>query len=190
MASKTQSTIKEVKASIGDLRISPRKVRIVAELIKRKSVNAAKEQLTFLSKYASRPLLKLIESAVANASNNFKLDPNKLRIKDIRVDQGVAMKRYKARAQGRVSPVRHRTSRVNLVLVEDLSIKVDAATAREQAVKAKAKNEPHEHEEHEHHTKEKTEAVAKQPRGDRNEPAGKKKAVDLKKRLFNRKTNA
>src|SRR3989344_7393280 len=110
---------KEVRAILGDLRMSPRKVRLVTDLIKNKSVARALLQLQFLNKKAARPVLKLVNSAVANARNNFQLNPSSLLVKRIFVDQGISLKRFKPRAQGRALPIEHRTSRVTIVLVED-----------------------------------------------------------------------
>lgn len=103
---------------MGDLHIAPRKVRLVTELLAGRLVEAAKLQLRFLASKSARPLLKLINSAVANAQHNYKLDPQRLVIKSITVNQGYTLKRFKPRAQGRAFPIRRRTSRVDVVLVE------------------------------------------------------------------------
>ncbi len=103
---------REVRAILNDLRISPRKVRLVTDLIKGKSVGEAERQLRFLNKKAAGPILKLVRSAAANARNNFQLNPESLLVKNIVVNQGIVMKRIMQRAQGRAFPIERRTSRV------------------------------------------------------------------------------
>lgn len=106
----------EVKAKLRHLRMAPRKVRLVADLIRNKEVGEAQNILKFTVKRATSPLLKLLNSAVANAENNFKLDKSKLFISEIRVDEGPTLKRWKPRARGRVDPINKRTSHVTLIL--------------------------------------------------------------------------
>ena len=108
----------QVKASLNNLRISPRKVRLVANLIKGLPVNEAKVQLKFLVKRSSEPILKLLNSAVANAKNNFELDENNLYISRIFVDGGQVLKRWLPRAFGRATPIMKRTSHITLYLAE------------------------------------------------------------------------
>lgn len=108
----------ETKASLKYLRISPRKTRLVAELIKGLSVNQAEAQLMFLKKRSAEPILKLLKSAVSNAENNFHLNKDNLFIKLIRVDEGPALKRYRPRARGAAYPIKKRTSHITIVLAE------------------------------------------------------------------------
>lgn len=110
--------MKDVKAQLNRLRIAPRKVRLVSELIKGLPVTKAVSQLTFSKKRSALPLMKLVNSAISNASNNFKIEKDNLYIKDIRVDEGQAMKRYMPRARGRASVIKKRTSRIQIVLSE------------------------------------------------------------------------
>jgi len=110
----------EVTAKLNNLRISPRKVRLVANLIKGMEVNGAKAQLRFLAKKSSQPLGKLLDSAVANAKNNFSLEENNLYISKIFVDSGQTLKRWLPRAFGRATPLMKRTSRVTLILAEKI----------------------------------------------------------------------
>jgi large subunit ribosomal protein L22 len=100
------------------VRMSPRKVRLVANLIKGMEVEKAKWQLSFNKKIASLPLLKILESAIANAVENFDLDKNNLMIKTITVNEGPALKRWMPRAQGRATPLRKMTCHVELTLAE------------------------------------------------------------------------
>lgn len=115
----------QVKAQLNGLRITPRKVRLVAGLIKRKSVSVALDQLAHVAKRSSGPLTKLINSAVANASNNFKLDREHLFIRDLTVDEGIKMRRYRPKGFGRANPIEKKTSRISIVL-EDRSPKPTA----------------------------------------------------------------
>lgn len=107
---------KEVKAQLNNLRIAPRKVRLVSELIKGLPVMKAVSQLAFSKKRSALPIMKLVNSAAANASNNFKLDKDYLYVKDIKVDEGPALKRYMPRARGRAALIKKRTSHITLVL--------------------------------------------------------------------------
>lgn len=106
----------EVKASLNRYRQSPRKVRLVANLIKGKPVDAALVQLRVLTKRAGGPLAKLVQSAVANAKNNFKLDTTNLYIKNITVNEGPTMKRFMPRAFGRAAQIKKRSSHVEVTL--------------------------------------------------------------------------
>ncbi len=108
----------KVKAKLNNLRISPRKVRLVADLIRGLDVSDAKTQLNFLVKKSSKPILKLLDSALANASNNFKLDKDNLYISEIFVNEGPTLKRIMPRAMGRAFYIRKRTSHITLVLQE------------------------------------------------------------------------
>lgn len=108
----------KITAKLNHLRIAPRKVRLVANAIKGLSVNEAEAQLLFRPKHSSRPLLDLLRSAVANAQNNHKLNPDKLVVEEIRVDQGPTLKRFLPRAMGRATPIHKKTSHVSLVLTE------------------------------------------------------------------------
>lgn len=104
-----------MKASLSNYRQSPRKVRLVANLIKGKSVADAKAELNFLIKRASLPFSKLLDSAVANAKVG-GADVASLYIKEVRVDKGVVLKRSMPRAFGRASRINKRSSHVLLVL--------------------------------------------------------------------------
>lgn len=105
----------EIKATVKYIRLSPRRTRLVADLLRGKPVIKAREQLTFTPKAASLPLLKLLNSAVANAKNQ-KLDETELYIKSLTVDGGPTMKRWRPRAFGRATPIRKRSSHIAIVL--------------------------------------------------------------------------
>ena len=108
----------EVKAKLKNLRMSPRKVRLVADLIRGLDCETAKAQLQFSLKKAALPLLKLLNSCIANAKHNFKLDESNLYISKIMVNEGPTLYRIMPRAFGRAFYIRKRTSHVILVLEE------------------------------------------------------------------------
>lgn len=118
-----------ITASLKNYRQSPRKVRLVATLVKGKSVNDALNTLNFLHKRASSPLHTLLKSAVANAKNNFNIEKDNLFIKEMRVDGGQVLKRRMERAHGRAFPINKRTSHVSLVLAEKNTEEVKPAKA-------------------------------------------------------------
>jgi large subunit ribosomal protein L22 len=105
-----------MKSSLKNYRQSPRKVRLVADLIRGKKVSTALVELEFLPKRAGEVMTKLINSAAANAENNFKVNMDDLIIKDLSVDQGVTLKRYRPRALGVAKRINKRTSNINLAL--------------------------------------------------------------------------
>ena len=106
------------KAHAKYLRISPRKVKIVADLIRGKSVAQATAILLTTPKAASELLLKLLNSAVANAENNHSMDPEKLYVSEIFATPGPSIKRNRPRAQGRAYRINKRTSHVTIAVAE------------------------------------------------------------------------
>ena len=109
---------KEAKAQLNQLRISPRKVRLVADLIRGKSVEEARNILRFTIKRATPFVRKLLDSVVANAKHNEKMEEDKLFIHEIRVDGGRTLKRFRPVAKGRTNPLAKRTSRLTIILQE------------------------------------------------------------------------
>src|SRR3990167_2502583 len=87
----------QIKAQLNGLRMAPRKVRAVTNLVKNKDVSNALNQLEFLMKRPVLPLIKLLNSAVANAENNFNMVKENLYIKEFLVDEGIKLKRKQAR---------------------------------------------------------------------------------------------
>lgn len=108
----------EAKAKLGNLRIAPRKVRLVADLVRGKTVEEAQAVLSFTVKRAAPPLKKLLDSAVANAKNNLEMNPSNLYISKITVDEGPKLKRWRARAMGRAGAIEKKTSHITVVLSE------------------------------------------------------------------------
>ncbi len=103
-------------AKLRHLRISPRKVRLVADLIRGKNVEEALSILQFTNKRSSLPLAKLLQSAVANADQQDNVDVDRLFVKTICVDGGPTIKRFRPRAMGRATPILKRTSHVSIAL--------------------------------------------------------------------------
>lgn len=107
-----------VTAKLNYLRIAPRKVRLLADLIRGKSVEEARTILRFTVKKGAQPLLKLLNSAAANAKNNLKLTEANLFISKIEVNEGPKYKRWRPRARGQAYEIQKKTSHINLVLSE------------------------------------------------------------------------
>ena len=113
----------EIKASSNYLRMAPRKLRLVAELISGMNIQEAERELKFLNKRAAGPILKLLNSAIANAKNNFGFDQkktNSLYIKKIVVDEGPKLKRWMPVARGITHPIQKKTSHIALILDEKI----------------------------------------------------------------------
>ncbi|MCD6114774.1 50S ribosomal protein L22 [bacterium] len=108
----------EVTAKLRYLRIAPRKVRLVADLVRGKSVEEATHILNFTRKRAAKPILKLLNSAIANASHNFQLKKENLYISKIVVNEGPKLKRWRPRARGVTYEIQKKTSHITLVLTE------------------------------------------------------------------------
>lgn len=108
----------EAKASLRHLRISPRKVQIVLDLIRNKPADQAMAILKHTTKSACEPLEKLLKSAVANAEHNFSMDKNNLYISECYAAPGPTMKRIRPRAQGRAFQILKRSSHVYITVKE------------------------------------------------------------------------
>ena len=98
--------------------MSPRKIRLVIDVVRKMPVETALDQLRFVNKLASEAVIKLIKSAIANAENTYGLERSNLYIKEIRSDEGVMLKRWMPRAHGRATSIRKRGCHVSLVLAE------------------------------------------------------------------------
>ena len=107
------------KAKARFVRISDRKVRLVIDLIRGKSLEEAYNILRYTNKAAAEPVRKLVQSAYSNAVNelgSFDLDANQVMVRAIKVDQGPTFKRFRPRAMGRATPVLKRTSHISVEL--------------------------------------------------------------------------
>jgi large subunit ribosomal protein L22 len=109
-------TPREVRAEAKWVRISPRKARLVADHIRGRSVPEARAVLAFTSREAARALEKVLHSAVSNAEANHGLAEERLYIKAAYVDGGPVLKRWRARARGRVARIRKRTCHITVLL--------------------------------------------------------------------------
>jgi large subunit ribosomal protein L22 len=126
----------EIKVSLNYLRMTPRKIRLVTRLISGMSIQEAEKRLKFLNKRATKPILKLLNSAIASAKNNFDLDEkriNTLYIKTINVNEGPKLKRWMPVSRGTAHPIQKKTSHIAMILDEK---------GREGDSKHKGKNKP------------------------------------------------
>ncbi|MEN6620339.1 MAG: 50S ribosomal protein L22 [Smithella sp.] len=108
----------EAKAVAKYIRMSPQKVRLVVDLVRGKKLQEAQNILLYTRKYAAGIVAKVLNSAAANAAQNPNIDENILYVKKIYVDQGPALKRWRARAQGRAAGIKKRSSHITVVLDE------------------------------------------------------------------------
>ena len=108
----------EAKAYLRYVRISPRKIQIVCDLIRGKDAQTAMAILMQTPKAASEPVLKLLKSAAANAENNHQMDPEKLYVSTCYANPGPIIKRIMPRAQGRAYRINKRTSHVTIAVTE------------------------------------------------------------------------
>jgi large subunit ribosomal protein L22 len=131
-----------MKATLQTYRQSPRKVRLLADLIRGKGIVIAKTNLQFADKRAAPIFLKLLNSAVANAVNNDGLKMEDLFVKEVSVNQGVTMKRMMPRARGSGARINKRTSHLAIVLAvkDGVTPKLAKASSSEDAPKTKAKS--------------------------------------------------
>lgn len=178
--------VTEVKAFARYIHVSPRKLRLVANLIHQTPVDVALEQLRFSSKNAALPLTKAINSAVANAVHNFNLNKDDLFVKAVTIDQGPVFKRYAPRAQGRAFVERKRTSHINVVLISRTRTKskktrsifsLRPSTIEQSAVK-----------ENQQQTGDVKKDQNKPKQAPRADDKRKNSFIALKRRLFNRKS--
>jgi len=181
MADKVPKTVTEVKAFARYIHVSPRKLRLVADLVRKAQVSDALEQLRFSSKNAAVPLAKVINSAIANAVHNFNLNKDDLFIKTLTVDGGPVYRRYAPRAQGRAFIERKRTSHINVVL-ESRTGKAKKKNRSIFSVRPKAVALPEAGE-----VSDKKDVPKQAPKSDEKM---KQQKVSLKRRLFNRRSGS
>ncbi|HBK34035.1 TPA: 50S ribosomal protein L22 [Candidatus Uhrbacteria bacterium] len=122
----------EVQAKARYLRTSPRKIRYVIDVIRGMQVEKAQQQLSFSKKQAAGLVLKLLNSAIANARHNFHIeDTTSLYIKHITADGGPILHRWRARAFGRSAPIRKRTTHITILLdTRDTETKIKKASTK------------------------------------------------------------
>lgn len=105
-----------ITATLRNNRIAPRKARLVADMIRGKSVTQARIILAHAVKKAKHPIADLLDSAIANAAHNFKLEDGSLYVKEIAVDPGVVLKRFMPVSRGSAHGIKKRTSHIRIVL--------------------------------------------------------------------------
>ena len=132
----------QVKAKARFIRMSARKVRLVIDLIRGARVAQAQTQLRFANKVAAEPVLKLLNSAIANATNNFQLNKDDLVITSIMADEGPTLDRFHPRAHGRAMPIRKRSTHISIVLenIEPKAEKVEKVVAKKPKTKTVKKS--------------------------------------------------
>jgi large subunit ribosomal protein L22 len=182
---------KIVKAAARYVRYSPRKLRLIADLTRGKQVDEALQQLQFSSKNAALPMFKLINSAIANAVHNFDLQKEQLFIKTLTVDMGPTLKRFTPRAQGRAAMLKKKSSHISI----ELEARKQSAKSKRSIFARKSKVQAEGVEGESQTTLQQEGKVnTEKPSGPKNSPKSSEKikqnVVSLKRRLFNRKTNA
>ncbi len=108
----------EVRASVQRVRVSPRKARLVVDMVRGKKVSEAIEIMKFVPNKAAGDVEQLLRSVSANAENNYDLDPNDLWIKSIHADDASQMRRFKPKARGRVGRIIRRSTHITVVAEE------------------------------------------------------------------------
>src|SRR5690625_2881711 len=129
----------QAKAVAKTVRIAPRKVRLVMDLIRGKEVGEAISILKHTNKRTAPIVEKLINSAVANAEHNYDMDIDHLIVSEAYADEGPTLKRFRPRAQGRATKINKRTSHITVVVAETAAIEEDAAVETEENEKVEEK---------------------------------------------------
>jgi large subunit ribosomal protein L22 len=112
----------EVKAIAKDTGISPRKVRLLVDMVRGKRVDEALALLKFSPTPTAKVVAKVVKSAAANAENNFQMDPADLKIVSIFADEARTMKRFRPRARGRAAPILKRSSHITVIVAEEETV--------------------------------------------------------------------
>ena len=108
----------EIKAVAKDTGISPRKVRLLVDMVRGKKVDEALTILRFTPTPTARVVAKVVKSAVANAENNFQMSPSDLKIVTVFADEARSLKRFRPRARGRVNHILKRSSHITVIVAE------------------------------------------------------------------------
>ena len=111
----------EVRAVAKDTGVSPRKVRLLVDMVRGKKVDEALTMLRFTPSPTARVVAKVIKSAAANAENNFQMSPSDLKVVRIFADEAPTLKRFRPRARGRVGPILKRSSHITVIVAEQES---------------------------------------------------------------------
>jgi large subunit ribosomal protein L22 len=166
----------KVSAKLKYLRIAPRKVRLVANMIRGKKAEKAQSILNFTVKGASRPMLKLLNSALANAKSIHQLESTDLYISKIEVNEGPKLKRWRARARGQAAEIQKKTSHIEITL--------EAVKGRKVVKKTKAVEKSEIKTEEKKENKPKIEKMKFRPRSE----SFRENSTQGMKRVFRRKT--
>ena len=126
-------------ARVRYLRVAPMKARRVVDLIRGLPAAQAQAVLAFAPQAASEPVGKVLASAIANATNNYSLDPATLYVSEAYVDEGPTMKRFRPRAQGRAYRIKKRTSHITVVVATPATAVADGTTTAKKAVATKGR---------------------------------------------------
>jgi large subunit ribosomal protein L22 len=192
MATKTaqpnKTERKQVVAHARSLRIAPRKLRLVANMVKTMRVQDALVQLQFTNKKGADIVSKLLRSAVANAEHNFSLDANGLYIASITCDGGQVLRRYMPRARGSSSPLKRRLSHLNVTLEAREAPSGKKSGRFSQLLKRQPKKEESEAKQPETATDVPDTGSAIKPESIKTNEQIKQNKVQQKRRLFNRRT--
>lgn len=129
----------EVTAEAKYIRMSPRKVRLVADAVKHLSPKVALSHLALMPKRAAGPIAKTLKSALANATSNAKLVSDNLAIKSIVISGGPALKRWRPVSRGRTHPYKKRMSHIKVILSDELKTKPVESKSRKEEVQDKLK---------------------------------------------------
>lgn len=136
----------EYKSEAKYLRIGPRKLREVADVVKKQSLPEMLVNLQHIDKKGSNLLLKALKSAIANVENNSSLTLDKLRLKKIAINEGPSFKRWRPVSRGRAHPFKRRTAHIEIVLMDDLNdqdktkrLKVRKSTTQDAKVETKTR---------------------------------------------------
>ncbi len=167
-----------VEAKLRYSRISPRKVRLVADLVRGLQVDEAEKVLQFTIKRSAMPILKVLKSAVANAEHNYNLKKINLYISEITVDGGPIIKRYRPRARGVAFPIQKKTSHITIKLAEKGGKEIEKKKKKEKIEKVYQAEKP-------------KEEVVRQKKTHKDEEVGKevkKETRQDKKQIFRRKS--
>lgn len=122
----------EVKSEAKYIRMSPRKIRLAADLVRKMPLDSALIELSANTKRAAKPILKVLKSAIADAENNFKLKKENLYLKSIEVGQGMAFKRWHAVSRGMAHGYKKMTSHIKVVLAEKEKLAGKAAKVKKE----------------------------------------------------------
>lgn len=112
----------QVITRANDIRTSTRKVRLIGDAIRNLGVFEALDALSVMNKKSARDIEKVLKSAVANAQNNFKIEKNNLKIKEIDINEGIVFKRFRPSTRGRIHPYKKRTTNIRIVLEEKVLV--------------------------------------------------------------------